>query len=217
MPRLELVAAVSAVNVCEMADDELQIVNLEHRFWCDSKIVLGNIANETRRFILFIANRVHRIRSYSKPDQWSYVPTEQNPADCATRGISMEDKRRVKLWINGPEFLKRQILPVNDETYVMVPDDPEIKPNNDMKVNLVLKDDDIVEGRAIRISDWSKIKRVMTYVLRYINACKSRQLGDRNLSVSETETAELTIICTVQPVRFAEDIASLALEQKTML
>ena len=56
----------------------------------------------------------------------------------------------------------------------MIPDDPEIKPNNDMKVNLVLKDDDIVEGLAIRISDWSKIKRVMEYVLRFINACKSR-------------------------------------------
>ena len=38
---------------------------------------------------------------------------------------------------------------------------------------------------------------------------------DRNLSVSETETAELTIIRTVQGVRFAEDIALLALEQKT--
>ena len=57
-------------------------------FWTDSKVVLGYIANESRRFHVFVANRVQRIRDSTTPEQWLYVKTDDNPADDASRGIT---------------------------------------------------------------------------------------------------------------------------------
>ena len=58
IPRLELTAAVLSVNVASFLEKELNIQNLRHFFWTDSMVVLGYIRNETRRFQVFVANRV---------------------------------------------------------------------------------------------------------------------------------------------------------------
>ncbi|CAB3243702.1 unnamed protein product [Arctia plantaginis] len=35
--------------------------------------------------------------------QWSHVSTRENPADCASRGVSLMHNT---LWFYGPQFLK---------------------------------------------------------------------------------------------------------------
>ena len=67
----------------------------------DSKVVLGYINNETKRFYVYVRNRVDRIRLLTKPNQWNYVPTNLNPADEATRSIPAGNLRN-SLWLNGP-------------------------------------------------------------------------------------------------------------------
>jgi len=57
-------------------------------YYTDSKVVLGYITNESRRFYVYVANRVQMIRSLSTPEQWRYVESERNPADLATRGVT---------------------------------------------------------------------------------------------------------------------------------
>ncbi len=59
-------------------------------FWTDSKVGLGYISNESRRFHVFVANRVQLIRDNTNPAQWYYVPSANNPADDASRGLSAE-------------------------------------------------------------------------------------------------------------------------------
>ena len=48
-------------------------------------MVLGYINNEERRFARYVGNRVNVIRKLSKPTDWSFIDTSDNPADCATR------------------------------------------------------------------------------------------------------------------------------------
>ncbi len=82
-PRLELCAAVLAV---EMADLKLNEINFKPdavKFYCDSKVVLGYIFSESRHFFVYVHNRVLRIQQPTRPEQWHYVPTDQNPADLA--------------------------------------------------------------------------------------------------------------------------------------
>ena len=69
-------------------------------------MVLGYIANESRQFYIYVANRVQLIRSLSTPEQWRYVESEQNPADLATRGVPT-NKLMESSWLKGPEFLKK--------------------------------------------------------------------------------------------------------------
>ena len=46
--------------------------------------VLKYIRNETKRFHVFVANRVHGIRDETDPIQWRHVDSENNPADDAS-------------------------------------------------------------------------------------------------------------------------------------
>ncbi|XP_056458730.1 uncharacterized protein LOC130392274 [Gadus chalcogrammus] len=87
VPRLELGAAVLAVEIAELASRELDLKFDDVRFYTDSKVVLGYIYNATRRFYVYVSNRVEHIRKFSSPNQWHYIPTGQNRADVATRPV----------------------------------------------------------------------------------------------------------------------------------
>lgn len=76
IPRLELTAAVISVEESNVLKKELDYVDVEESFWIDSKVVLGYIRNEARRFHTFVANRVQRTQLSTTPQQWRYVPSE---------------------------------------------------------------------------------------------------------------------------------------------
>ena len=62
IPRMELTAAVLAVNTDNMLRRELSMELRDSTFWTDSTTVLRYIENETLRFKTFVANRVAAIR-----------------------------------------------------------------------------------------------------------------------------------------------------------
>lgn len=101
IPRLELCAAVLAIEVAQLAIDHLQIEFDDVKFFSDSRVVLGYINNDKKRFFVYVANRVARIRSFSNPSQWSYVRSEMNPADVSTRGI-IASNMQGSSWLSGP-------------------------------------------------------------------------------------------------------------------
>ena len=68
-------------------------------------MVLGYIRNEAKRFKIFVANRVQLIRKNSDVNQWRYIETKKNPVDYTSHGLTPSCSKKVKSWINGPEFL----------------------------------------------------------------------------------------------------------------
>lgn len=46
--------------------------NLTEAFWTDSKIVLGYLTNGSRRFHVYVANRVQKIRDHTAVSQQLY-------------------------------------------------------------------------------------------------------------------------------------------------
>ena len=91
IPRLELTAAVVSAKVAVMVQEELNYANLKQYFWTDSKVVLGYINNDAKRFHTFVANRVQVIRSNTDIKEWRYIDTKNNPADHASRGLNAEE------------------------------------------------------------------------------------------------------------------------------
>jgi len=73
IPRLELTAAVVAVKVDKMLQQELKIPLQQSIFWTDGTTVLRYIDSETARFKTFVANRIVLIREATKQSQWKYV------------------------------------------------------------------------------------------------------------------------------------------------
>ena len=64
-PRLELVAAALSVKIALLLREQLDIeINMEY-FWTDSKVVLGYISSSSKRFKIFVSDRVRFNRDHS--------------------------------------------------------------------------------------------------------------------------------------------------------
>lgn len=131
IPRLELSAAVVSVKISSMLQQELNFSDVEEVYWTDSKIVLGYIANDSRRFHVFVANRLQLIHDHTVQSQWRHVDSKENPADIASRGASADELLRSSEWFSGPKFLWKSELPTSDERKPEVsPEDCELKKTN---------------------------------------------------------------------------------------
>ena len=47
--------------------NELEYPEMKESFWADSRVVLGYINNEAKRFHVYVANRVQQIRDLTDP------------------------------------------------------------------------------------------------------------------------------------------------------
>ena len=81
IPRMELVAPTLSVKISVMLRKEFQIPITRKIVWTDSEAVLGYIRNHSRKFKVFVANRVEIICENSCDFQWFHVNTKANPAD----------------------------------------------------------------------------------------------------------------------------------------
>jgi len=105
IPRLELAAAAVSVRVADVLKNELDYVRIEEFYWTDSKVGLGFINNESRRFHVYVANRVQLIRDYTSPSQWRYVESASKLADEGSRGLNAGSFLQKSRWMKGPDFL----------------------------------------------------------------------------------------------------------------
>lgn len=106
---------------------------------------------------MYVNNRVQRIQKSTRPEQWKHVPTDQNPADQATRSVLAADLSH-SMWLTGPKFLFTMTPPETDTgLFGMI--DPEVDIEVRPQVVLVLH---ILQARS-----WTP------------NALKDFQAGDR--------------------------------------
>lgn len=127
VPRLELGAAILAVEIAELVVRELDIDPNNFQFHTDSKVVLGYIYNETRRFYVHVSNRVERIRKSTRPEQWHYVPTTQNPADVATRSVPAA-RLTDTIWLIGPALLTHSVeTNTTEDGYDLIEPDTDVE------------------------------------------------------------------------------------------
>lgn len=189
VPRLELVAAVVSVRIAALLIEELKIHGMEVTFWADNKVVLGYILNQTRRYRVFVANRVQVIDNHMKEagleskERWKYVETKENPSDFASRGISPKDDEKVDVWMNGPLFLRKPGEEWRERTAEIhvVENDPEVKANktcNTLKLAVGKPVEGILETFERRISSWNRMKRAMVWVLRFTTNAKIKEERD---------------------------------------
>ena len=175
IPRLELTACSVSVKLGAMIKEELKIPDLQDYYLTDSTISLGYIYNETRRFRVFVANRAQTIRSYTSKEQWRHVESGLNPADHASRGISVNDEHAVNQWINGPEFLWKEMSTPTypDSSAALKDDDPEIRGQVLGQVLSVhttkLPSDDtyLLTKLEEQFSCWKRMLRVVAIMIKF--------------------------------------------------
>lgn len=105
IPPLELSAAVVSVKISSMLKQKLNFSDAEERYRTDSKIVLGYTANDSRRFHVFVGNRLQLTHDHKAQSHWRYIDTKENPAKIASRGVLANEILKNFKWFNGPSFL----------------------------------------------------------------------------------------------------------------
>ncbi|XP_053733153.1 uncharacterized protein LOC128765925 isoform X1 [Synchiropus splendidus] len=200
VPRLELTAAVVSVSISHILKEELDLEGAEEYFWTDSKVVLGYINNEARRFHTFVSNRVQKIRLMTSPQQWRYISSEENPADLASRG-STADQLVTSGWFSGPQFLWQRELPPEIE---FIPDvqigDPEVKGVQPLNVQCT-EQTNLLE-KLSKFSSWSKVTQAIARLIRRAKGDTSTDLS----TVQEREEAKCLIIQRLQVQEYSQEI-----------
>lgn len=65
-----------------------------------------------------MGNRISTIIQLVPSESWHHVRTEQNPADCASRGISPQELLDHSMWWNGPHWLASDPIQMPDQPAV---------------------------------------------------------------------------------------------------
>ncbi len=176
IPRLELCAVVMAVDMAELITFQIDIECDAVTFYTDSKVVLGYIYNEKRRFYVYVSNRIQRIRRTTQPQQWHYVSTGHNPADHATRAISTAHLKDTT-WLTGPAFLSQPEKTLHKTTIFELLDpeqDKEVRPQvTVLTTTTTTKDRHLGSQRFEHFSMWKALIRAIS-CLRHI-ACLFRK------------------------------------------
>ncbi|XP_065170182.1 uncharacterized protein [Atheta coriaria] len=105
IPRLELCAAVLLTRLLKHVIASMNWDAHPTYCWTDSAITYTWVNNHPSRWKEFVHNRVTFIQEVSSAIQWRFVPGRLNPADCATRGLTMAELFSHTLWWNGPSYL----------------------------------------------------------------------------------------------------------------
>ena len=194
MPRLELCGAVLAVQAVDRITKEIDMEISQTVFYTDSKVVLGYICNESRRFHIYVANRVQTIRKISSPDQWRYVESSVNPADLTTRRLHPKDLA-VSSWLSGQEFLRNpsEIITPGTEKAILSPNDPELRKElKPLTTSTKLSwSPTLGTERFKRYSSWPSLRRAVAILIAKVKSLKERNTSDKPSQMLVTNTNAL--------------------------
>lgn len=124
IPRPELQAATLAVQLSRILKQEL-IPATQELFYSDSEFVLRYLANDTKRFHTFVANKVQQIKNIINASLWKHVKTQDNPASRGTTVTGLINS----IWLHGQSILTtgKYDTQKDSTTYGLLPADPEVK------------------------------------------------------------------------------------------
>lgn len=208
IPNLELCAAAALVKLILYLKQlnflqDIPIVN-----WSDSKVVLAWLKKHPSQWKVFVANRVSLIQTELPSAEWRHVPTKDNPADLATRGVTPAELCSSRLWWNGPPWLSQS----EDAWPPLHPEDASLPdpPRKAMTSRITEPEDHIVT----HCSNWKRMVRATAYCLRVATFCrkgitKGRASFPSFLTTEELITAKKRLIRLAQRTAFQIEIKAL--------
>ena len=138
------------------------------------------VYNSKKTFQVFIANRLAEIKRFSKIENWRYVPTNENPADEASRGVPAEIFVKQSLWLCSPSFLWRTTNEWPEQldklsgfasNLILVKERVETK-----KIMTAVVVKDLPTNRPINyFSSFYRLKRAVAWWLRFVDFLCTRR------------------------------------------
>ena len=205
IPRLELTAATLAAKTSKFVLQELDHSDIEVYFWSDSMTVLHYIRNKATRFKVFVAHRVQQIHDMTSVESWNYIPTDQNPADLASRGLKLTDTERSRLWFDGPEFLHT----VSNYSKLFEEPKKEEPPELEVKQSFAVQMETTLNDFILRFSDLHRLLKATVWLTKFVASIRHDEV-EKTVSVQELKEAEKCLVRYVQQQEFKEDLRNIS-------
>ena len=206
-----------AVEIADMILEEMDLKFDNVKCYTDSKVVLGYIHNRSRRFYVYVNNRVQLIHQSSTPEQWQHVSTDHNPADHGSRSVPASLLGSTT-WLTGPAFIWKQSLlePAPEDTYDLVNpiSDAEICPQVVVHITNITKDI-LNTTRFEHFSDFNTLIKAVGPLLHIARSFTQARQGDnghgwhicrKSPTEEELEKAKELVIKSVQHECYSEEL-----------
>ncbi|XP_015123788.1 uncharacterized protein LOC107045894, partial [Diachasma alloeum] len=209
IPRLELTAALLA-KLTKYVKDQLNLTNATTYLWTDSSVTLTWISSHSSRWKEFVKNRVALIQELTQQAHWRLVPGKENPADCASRGLSAHQLVSHKLWWKGPPWLHQDCS--SWPTHALEKDlsaDLEEKPG----VLLHVKAHPIALWNLVdRFSSFNRLLRVTAICRRFIARLRKTPNSSLRypLTLGDLEEARILWIKLTQAAHFKDQLRAIS-------
>ncbi|GFQ89636.1 integrase catalytic domain-containing protein [Trichonephila clavata] len=215
IPRFLLVDSDNLFHLFGFSDasENSELPLSQAQFYTDSTIVLSWIGSHASRWKTFVANRVAKIQTLSSATQWHHISGSANPADLATRGVS-SSTLLTSIWLCGPKFL-HETFPFQTDSSVPTLNDA-VPEERYCTLQSIIVPNHLPDGNDLlhKFSSLSKLKRVISFCLRFVNNCKnSKDKTNGFLKTNELNNAMYLLIKLVQTIEFNNEINALKRNQ----
>ncbi|XP_045479814.1 uncharacterized protein LOC123684564 [Harmonia axyridis] len=214
IPRLELCACLLLSKLISLV---LSIYSSAFQIskvfaWSDSTVALTWIRSSPHRWKSFVSNRTTQIQELVSPELWYHVKSRDNPADCASRGLTPVELLNCTLWWAGPYWLRSEETTFDRRE---MESDQNLVREEERHISLpTFVCSQFVPELLSKFSSLSKIQRIVVYVFRFVHNLKnSKSRINGIVSSMDLKHAFTFIIKQVQQSVFQADIANIQNEK----
>lgn len=189
IPRLELNGVVLLVRLLEYVKQQLKFESIPVHGWTDSTVALAWLTQHPSRWKPYVANRVSEIQTKMPEIKWHHVPTRDNPADCASRGIPVDEFLQHPLWWSGPPWLQQNSTFWPNARPCATSDDsvdPKIvlqKQRSSATTHVAQETEEW--DFPLRFSSWGKMLRVTVILFHWLRKYRTRKLDQSAASTNK--------------------------------
>ena len=222
--RLELMGALVAMRLTQTLVEEMVTKIETITFWSDSTTVLHWIRQTSSTYKAFVGNRVSEIHTIMSSLEatlgagavsWRYVPTEANPADDLTRGLSpTELARAFAILVDPSSCMDQQSSGQKIKSKRPARTMTSKKRRGKDGLEHLRKNKPLLGWK--KYSSLTKLRRVTAYVMRFANNVRAKKevrlLGA--LSSNELRGAQNHLVKRAQVESFGEEIQCLKIGEE---
>ena len=155
-----------------------------------------------------MANRVAIIKRNTNLSHWRYVPTKKNPADLATRCVTISSfaASSCHVWLNGPEFLTKpeDYWPANACPLKDLPIELTLKEKLANVTSVSFGGNTVIVLLLEHFSSYHPLLKATAWLLRFKSYLKTKVNNSQSyfLTTSELKHAEKCLIIYTQHKSF---------------
>ncbi|XP_043267646.1 uncharacterized protein [Venturia canescens] len=211
IPRLELSAALLLARLIAYIQKTLPRKDAPLYLWTDSSVTLTWVSSQPARWKDFVRNRVSLIQDLTSTAKWRFISGKENPADCASRGLTPLQLSKHSLWWSGPTWLMNTSENWPAQPLNLPTDAPlEHRPGFSFTSNLEPIGEiwDLVQ----RYSSLTRLLRITAMCQRALHRFKrsSPVRTDIQLTPDDLEQARLFWVLHIQSAHFAAELRSIS-------